>query len=308
MKRLFEPKLTIVLIACGGLLALTLLSAVLRDLTFQPSEPFSFKLFGSLPGVGQAGTPLEIPSWKFLLFGVLLVLVFVALLMLVDADARKRILLSLFRMVMTLLGIWLLLNYAYQHGDLQRLLNLVPAGGAGAATTSQTSMLEYVAPQISPWLVLAVSFGVGLALILLGWYIYSRRPKAPGSRVVDEIAGIARDALNGLQPGHDWDDAIVRAYMRMSEVVTAERGLIRQAATTPSEFARRMERAGLPASVTVRYAARILALRRRVTLQKLRHAGVQVVDWDVSRPFEQVIESALSRPPAFMRAIGAGHG
>ena len=272
MKRLLEPKLTVVLMACGGLLALALLSAVLRDLTFQPSEPFSLNLFGSLPGAGQAGTPLEIPSWKFLLFGILLVLVFVALLMLVDADARKRILLSLFRMVMTLLGIWLLLNYAYQHGDLQRLLNLVPAGGAGAATTSQTSMLEYVAPQISPWLVLAVSFGVGLALILLGWYIYSRRPKAPGSRVVDEIAGIARDALNGLQPGHDWDDAIVRAYIRMNEVVTAERGLIRQPATTPSEFARRMERAGLPGEAVhaltrlfegIRYGAKSASLPER---------------------------------------------
>jgi uncharacterized protein (DUF58 family) len=70
----------------------------------------------------------------------------------------------------------------------------------------------------------------------------------------------------------------------------------------------RFEAAGLPANETVRFAARILTLRRRVTLQRLRHAGVQVVDWNVGQPFEQVIESALSRPPAFMRAIGAGHG
>jgi uncharacterized protein (DUF58 family) len=70
----------------------------------------------------------------------------------------------------------------------------------------------------------------------------------------------------------------------------------------------RLEAASLAVSETVRYAARILRLQRLVTLQKLRHAGVQVVDWDVTRPFEQVIESALSRPPAFLRAIGAGHG
>ena len=68
----------------------------------------------------------------------------------------------------------------------------------------------------------------------------------------------------------------------------------------------RFEAAHLPTSETVRQAARILSLRRRVTLQRLRHAGVQVVDWDVARPFEQVVESALSRPPAFIRAIGAG--
>jgi uncharacterized protein (DUF58 family) len=67
------------------------------------------------------------------------------------------------------------------------------------------------------------------------------------------------------------------------------------------------EAAHLPEKQAVRQAARILSLRRRITLQRLRHAGVQVVDWDITRPFEQVAESALSRPPSFIRAIGAGN-
>jgi hypothetical protein len=49
-------------------------------------------------------------------------------------------------------------------------------------------------------------------------------------------------------------------------------------------------------------------MRRRVTLQRLRHAAVQVVDWDISQPFEQVVESSLSRPPSFIRAISSGGG
>ena len=68
----------------------------------------------------------------------------------------------------------------------------------------------------------------------------------------------------------------------------------------------RYEAAHLPASSSVQQAARILSLKRGITLRRLRHAGVQVVDWDISRPFEQVVEAALSRPPAFIRAIGAG--
>jgi uncharacterized protein (DUF58 family) len=68
----------------------------------------------------------------------------------------------------------------------------------------------------------------------------------------------------------------------------------------------RFEADSLPPGETVRQAARILSLRRRITLQRLRHAGVQVVDWDVAQPFEQMVEGALSRPPSFMRAIGAG--
>jgi uncharacterized protein (DUF58 family) len=57
-------------------------------------------------------------------------------------------------------------------------------------------------------------------------------------------------------------------------------------------------------SAALQQAGRLLVMRRRVTLQRLRHAGIQVVDWDVKQPFEQVVESALSRPPSFLRAIG----
>lgn len=67
----------------------------------------------------------------------------------------------------------------------------------------------------------------------------------------------------------------------------------------------RYEAANLPVSAAVRQATRILSLRRRLTLQRLRHAGVQVVDWDLNRSFEQAAESALSRPPSYIRAIGA---
>lgn len=55
-----------------------------------------------------------------------------------------------------------------------------------------------------------------------------------------------------------------------------------------------------------RQAGRILSLQRYVSLQKLRHAGVQVVDWDVAQPFDHAVESVLSRPPALIRAIGVG--
>jgi uncharacterized protein (DUF58 family) len=66
----------------------------------------------------------------------------------------------------------------------------------------------------------------------------------------------------------------------------------------------RFELAALPPGETIGQAARILSMQRRITLQRLRHAGIQVVD--VTHPFEQVVESALSRPPSFMRAIGVG--
>jgi hypothetical protein len=81
---------------------------------------------------------------------------------------------------------------------------------------------------------------------LIGWFIYTRRPKLGQALSMAEIAGIAREAREGLQEGQDWDDAIVRCYVRMNEIVTQERGLVRQLGNTPAEFALRMERAGLP--------------------------------------------------------------
>jgi hypothetical protein len=254
MKKLIETRLAVIVFACVGLVALALLSAVLRDFSFQPTEPFSFNYFGGLPALPQSGTGLKTPIWKFILFGFLLLAIFATVMVLLDAEARKRVLLKIFRFAMTMLAIWMLMNYAYERGSLQQLLNLVPANGAGQSSPGQTSTPEYVPPQISPWLVLAVSFAIGLALILLGWFIYSRRSKPRLFNPVDEIAGIAREALTGLQPDRDWrewNEAIVRAYLRMSEVVTAERGLIRQPATTPTEFARRMARSGLPAEAVV---------------------------------------------------------
>jgi hypothetical protein len=52
--------------------------------------------------------------------------------------------------------------------------------------------------------------------------------------------------LRDLSSGADWADAITNCYVRMSEAVSSKRGLYRQAAMTPAEFARRLERAGLP--------------------------------------------------------------
>jgi hypothetical protein len=246
MNRLLGSKIIIVLLAIGGLLALTLLAAALRDFSFRPAEPFSFNVGQLPPLLRPIGQGQELPGWKILLFGGLLLVVFVVLMLLLDPEIRKRLLRRLFRFFMTMLALWLAMNYAYEHGHLKLTLDLFLAGGPSASDTPATVFPEYVPPQINPWLVFAVSFGIALVLVLLAWLIYTRRPGAGRAFSMDEIAGIAREAQSGLQEGRNWDDAIVRCYVRMNEVVTQERGLVRQLGTTPAEFALRMERAGLP--------------------------------------------------------------
>lgn len=60
----------------------------------------------------------------------------------------------------------------------------------------------------------------------------------------------------------------------------------------------------LPKSETVLQAARLLRMERDLLIQKLRRAGIQILDWDVSQPFDQVVKRRLGRPPALLHALG----
>ena len=54
----------------------------------------------------------------------------------------------------------------------------------------------------------------------------------------------------------------------------------------------------------VELASRVIHLERALLLQKVQRAGIQVLEWDVSEPFDLVVKRKLSRPPAWMRAVG----
>jgi uncharacterized protein (DUF58 family) len=60
----------------------------------------------------------------------------------------------------------------------------------------------------------------------------------------------------------------------------------------------------LPQDRSVVLAGRLVRLERNLLLIKLQRAGVQVLDWDVSQPFDQVIKHRLGRPPAYWRNVG----
>jgi len=60
----------------------------------------------------------------------------------------------------------------------------------------------------------------------------------------------------------------------------------------------------LPDTSDVRLAGRVLRMERNLLLKNLQRAGVQVLDWNVSEPFDQVIKRRLGPPPALLRAVG----
>lgn len=63
------------------------------------------------------------------------------------------------------------------------------------------------------------------------------------------------------------------------------------------------ELGGLPRSATTALAARIVRLQRNLLLRRLRATGIEVVEWDVSQPFEQVAKQFLERRPVLIRGV-----
>ncbi len=54
----------------------------------------------------------------------------------------------------------------------------------------------------------------------------------------------------------------------------------------------------------VELASRVIQMERSLLLQKVQRAGIQVLEWDITEPFDQVVKRRLGRPPAWLRGIG----
>ncbi|HEX6268998.1 MAG TPA: DUF58 domain-containing protein [Anaerolineales bacterium] len=66
----------------------------------------------------------------------------------------------------------------------------------------------------------------------------------------------------------------------------------------------RFELSYLPRNSEVDLAARVIHMERTLLLQKIQRASIQVLDWDVAEPFDLLVKRRLSRPPAWLRAVG----
>jgi uncharacterized protein (DUF58 family) len=64
------------------------------------------------------------------------------------------------------------------------------------------------------------------------------------------------------------------------------------------------ELAYLPRVPSVELAGRVVRMERNLLLKKLQRAGIQVLDWNIAHPFDQVIKHRLGPPPPLFRAVG----
>jgi hypothetical protein len=181
-------------------------------------------------------------------------------------ELRKRLIRMFLVFAFSFWAIFYLLE-----NELLTLPNLSMGAGAAAGAVAEDipPLPEFAPPDIPDWVNYLVSLGVVVTLLALAWGLSRWWQRVNSLRIspdaLDDLAEIARSSLDDLMAGQDWDDVIVGCYARMSAVVSHRRGLQRKEAMTASEFARRLEQAGLPGDPvrrltrlfeSVRYGAR----------------------------------------------------
>lgn len=62
----------------------------------------------------------------------------------------------------------------------------------------------------------------------------------------------------------------------------------------------------LPKTPPYEQAARVIRMERELLLHKLRRAGIQLVSWDITQPFDQVMRARLGRPSAWIPPTAGG--
>lgn len=200
-----------------------------------------------------------VPFWKHIVFWIGIFFIVLLLTALLPPELRKKLLWSVVRLALFALAVFCLVQH-------RKAFGILSSGDATFGEGISVPDPETIAPPIfsppdlPPMLTYFISVAVLLVTFGLLWFVgrkfTSMRTPPPRDTSLDDIAAAARQSLDELADGRDWEDAIVRCYARMSEAVSRRRGLHRDSAMTPDEFASHLTRSGLP-SDSVRRLTRL---------------------------------------------------
>lgn len=246
MRPFFESKTWVILLALIAFGGLVLLASSLDEMNFPPifsagttrsGSPFDFSsLEGGMEGLG-----------KYLLPSLLVIAYLLSLGKPRQQNGNDSLLAALIRALGFILFIVLVF------GQMAKRNNLISEEmmGEGGVPLQTAPELPDIQPFSAPDVSIGSTFGVvGLLLLVFGaaavFFInraFDRLPK-PASEM-KELAAIARTALGQLDAKPS-KNIIIKSYLDMNAAVGEKRGLIREEAMTPAEFAVRLDSLGLP--------------------------------------------------------------
>jgi ABC-type multidrug transport system fused ATPase/permease subunit len=252
LKKVFKDKRAILAASFLALFSLVILASAVRNFTFRPARRLSHdeSEFVRVPVGEILKSVADIPLERLIAFIVTLFLLAVLVVALLPPALRKKLFKQLFRLV---LGILLLLYLFKIKPDLLQGLFPIFNGGAGQSAPVAEGNFPtptFEPPQVSNWVSFFVTFGILLLAAFVfwrfnrWWILHKLTADAPNP--LEEIAKAARVSLRNLSADGSAQDKIIQCYADMSRVVDVRRGLYREYAMTPAEFAVRLETAGLP--------------------------------------------------------------
>jgi hypothetical protein len=247
MKNIIQNKIFVILLALVGIIALGALASGIREMEFREPDPFYFEWPTS------SGTSLQtviqqmeaIPIEQVIMFWALVIIFTVLIIFLINPKYRWKIILAVIRMAI----IFIVLTWA-----LKAIARNIAMSLFAATTITQNANLNldtsrlpvYTPPADVPWVSYFISLTIALGIVFLGWWFWNLGTRPHSGVIRQNIADIARQTLGEIAEGRDFGDAVTTCYVRMNDAVNLQRGMQRQEGMTPSEFAARLEAAGLP--------------------------------------------------------------
>jgi hypothetical protein len=278
MKSFLSSRAGLITLSVLGIVALVLLAAAMKSFEF--NSPLTYEQPRSKPeAVVSFGMAIDqiadVPLWKQAVFWGGMVLVTLLFSILLPPEWRKRLLKIVLRLALMSFFVLYILKNRERFGILDFGKLSLPEANLSPSPEAVPPPI-YVPPQLPPITTYLVSIAVLLVLFVIASVMLRKfvpaRPVVRRDIDLTDIASAARLSLQEMSAGGDWEDAIVNCYARMTDAISRRRGISREAASTPAEFALRLERSGLPAESVrrltrlfemVRYGARNAGERER---------------------------------------------
>lgn len=243
MKLISNGKVWIILLAFVALVVLVVLAAGLSGMEFDQPNMVRFDNLFRLSDSANPGNTPQFSWFRYFVIGMF-ILLFLAMLGPVRPQTSKGLLPMILRFFAFTFIVMLVVNQLARNNPtlFEGDDSLTPAPGSNA------ELPQFTQPQVTSQWELLITFVIVIAIAAVAIILFNRfvdkwfQPKAG----LGELAEIARSTLGELSKNKESRNAIIRCYSRMNAAVNEHRGLVRDAAMTPAEFAERLERAGLP--------------------------------------------------------------
>ena len=242
MKELFGRRIWIILLALAALIGLIILASGLKELKFDPPQWIGLEnIFNFSNDVIHEDTSSV--SWiRNLLLGMF-ILIFLLFLVPIRPRSSKDLIKMIVRFILIAFVIIMVLGRFAQKIPLLNE-DIANTSGTGSSSGPQIFSPPVVNSTWEFWIAAVIVIFISVILYVVFNRFIDRwlQPR----KGLDEFADIARSTLNDLSEIKVSKNTIIRCYIRMNSAVNEYRGITREAAMTPAEFAQNLEKAGLP--------------------------------------------------------------